>query len=68
MTASLGSLSGLSALIWQASSVASAHASFNLPILSSQPCLAVLTMLPLLGCLGILVLRRAQHREAKTLR
>jgi hypothetical protein len=64
ITASLVSLSGLAALIWQASSAASAHATFNLPVLSSQPCVAVLTMLPLVGCLGILRLRQTRHRTA----
>jgi hypothetical protein len=49
--ASLLVLSCLAALIWRSSEVASTHASFNLPLLSSQPCLAVLTLLALLVCL-----------------
>jgi beta-lactamase regulating signal transducer with metallopeptidase domain len=65
MTASLGSLSGLSALIWRASAVASAHATFNLPILSSQPCLAMLTLVPLVGCF-LLILRRRQAGTRET--
>lgn len=63
MTASLGALGGLSALVWQASAVASLHASFNLPILSSAPCLAVLTLLPLVGCFGVFA-RRERRIEA----
>jgi peptidase M48-like protein len=51
MAASLVAVSAVSVLTWQASGVASVHATFNLPFLSSQPCVALIALLPLLGCL-----------------
>jgi Zn-dependent protease with chaperone function len=56
LATSLASLSGLAVLMWRAGEVASAHATLSPPILSSAPCLVML-MLPLVGCIGI-VLRR----------
>jgi Zn-dependent protease with chaperone function len=56
------------ALMWRASEVASTHASFNLPLLSSQPCLMVVAML--LGvtvCLLVLPRREAGTRLARVL-
>jgi Peptidase family M48 len=50
MAASLAVLSALSVLIWQVSALASARATFNLPLLSSQPCVAIMLALPMLGC------------------
>jgi hypothetical protein len=52
MAASPASLSTLGLLIWQASGAASAHATFNLPFLSSQPCVVMIMLLPLLGCIA----------------
>ena len=52
MVASLLSLCALSLLIWQASEVASVRATFNVPILSSQPCVAMMLAMPLLGCVA----------------
>src|SRR3954470_24375492 len=46
------SLSVLVVLVWRASGVASAHATFNLPLVSSQPCMLMLALLPLLACMG----------------
>jgi hypothetical protein len=63
--ASLGSVAGLSGLIWRASETASAHASFNLPILSSRPCLVALILLPLVSCVGVLARRRRAGRGAR---
>ena len=65
VAASLCSLLSLSALVWTTSQGASAWATFNLPFLSSQPCLAMLTLLPLLA---VVVLRRAAARRAPALR
>jgi hypothetical protein len=48
---SLAAVSALIVVIWRASEVASANATFNLPILSSQPCMLVLALLPLGGML-----------------
>jgi Zn-dependent protease with chaperone function len=54
LAASLGLLLGMSAVVWLVSGAASAHATLNLPILSSQPCV-MLTILPLLVCAWMLV-------------
>ncbi len=61
MGASLLSLSALSLLIWQASGAASVRATFNVPILSSQPCVAMMLVMPLLGCVAAFG-RRARAR------
>ena len=50
ITVSLAVLFVLSVLIWQVSALASARATFNLPLLSSQPCVAVMLALPMLAC------------------
>ena len=47
IVASLASLSLLGVLIWRASAAASAYATFDLPVLSSRPCLLILASLPL---------------------
>ena len=52
MVASVATLSALSVLIWQVSGVASAHATFNVPFLSSQPCVAIMLAVPLLGAVA----------------
>jgi hypothetical protein len=49
MAASLAALSAMSLLIWQSSEVASVRATFNPPFLSSQPCVMMIALLPLLG-------------------
>jgi len=55
---SLAVLSAIIVLAWRASEVASAGATFNLPVLSSQPCMLVLAMLPILVCAAALAGRR----------
>jgi bla regulator protein blaR1 len=52
---SLAALSGLTVLVWRASAAASAHATFNLPGLSSKPCMLVLALVPILGCAGVAI-------------
>jgi Zn-dependent protease with chaperone function len=52
IAASLASLSALGILIWRASGVASVRATFNVPLLSSQPCVVMMLLLPLLGCVA----------------
>ena len=52
MAGSLATLSGLSVLSWEVSRVASARATFDVPFLSTQPCVAMVLVLPLLGCVG----------------
>jgi Zn-dependent protease with chaperone function len=61
LAASLGLLSGMSALIWLISRAASAHATFNLPILSSQPCVIVL-MAIVLFVVGVCIFGRPTRR------
>jgi hypothetical protein len=59
IAASLAVLSAIVVLAWRASEVASAGATFNLPVLSSQPCMLVLAMLPILVCAAALAGRRS---------
>ncbi len=47
---SLAILSAVVVLVWALSGVASAHATFNLPLLSSKPCLVMTGVLPFAGC------------------
>ena len=59
---SLAVLSALSLLIWRASGGGSVRATFNLPFLSSQPCVMMILLLPLLGCAAACSRRaRAAH-------
>jgi Peptidase family M48 len=53
MSASFFALSSLTAVTWSASQMASVRATFNFPFLTSQPCLAMLALMPLLGCVAI---------------
>jgi hypothetical protein len=59
MATSLAAVSALSLLTWQTGAIASVQATFNVPFLSSQPCVLMITLLPLLGCL-VACRRRAQ--------
>ncbi len=59
MSASIASLASLAAATWEASQAASAQATLNVPFMSSRPCLAILTLIPLLGCATILRRRKA---------
>ena len=60
--ASFGSLSSLGLLIWRTSEVASVHATFNIPLLSSTPCVVMSLLAPVLGSVTI-VRRRANRRR-----
>lgn len=62
VVSSLATLSGLVVLVWRASAAASAHATFNLPLLSSQPCMLVLALLPAAVVLAAHTLRRRLSR------
>ena len=55
--ASLAALSALGLLIWLASGMASIRATFNVPFLSSQPCVVMILLLPLAAA-GVGALRR----------
>jgi Zn-dependent protease with chaperone function len=60
--ASIAGLVSTGLLIWRTSEVASAHATFSLPFVSSTPCLAISMLLPLLGCAMIARRRAGRHR------
>jgi hypothetical protein len=60
MAASLSVLAALSVLIWQISGLASVRATFNVPLLSSQPCVAMMLALPLPG--AVAAFSRWMHR------
>lgn len=46
-------LAGLAVIVWRATEVASASATLNLPVISSQPCVLALAMIPLVACLAL---------------
>jgi beta-lactamase regulating signal transducer with metallopeptidase domain len=52
LIAALVAIAVLVALVWRASGSASVQASLNLPIASSQPCVLVLALVPVLVCLA----------------
>lgn len=54
----LATLGGLVVVLWRMSAAASAQATFNLPVLSSQPCMLVLALLPVLSGLCALAVGR----------
>ena len=62
MAASLAALLALSLLIGLSSGMASIRATFNVPFLSSQPCVMMMLLLPLLGCAAA-VRRRTNARK-----
>jgi Zn-dependent protease with chaperone function len=65
LIAALATLGALVALAWRADGQASFHTSLNLPIVSSQPCVLVLALVPVLACLtGMLVRRPAPSMAA----
>jgi Zn-dependent protease with chaperone function len=67
MSASVASLLSLALLIWRTSALASAHATFNVPFLSSTPCVVISLLVPLLGCIAV-ARRRATSRCAEPVR
>jgi hypothetical protein len=52
MLIAITTLAGLVVIVWRASQVASATATLNLPVLSSQPCILALALIPLAACLA----------------
>ena len=66
LVVALLTIAALVALVWRASATASVQASLNLPIASSQPCVLVLALVPVLACLAAaLVRRRPAHAAAR---
>jgi Peptidase family M48 len=62
---SLIALALLITLLWRASGVASAQATFNLPFVASQPCMLILALLPLLAVGAAIVGRGRFLRTAQ---
>ena len=60
LAASLGFLSGMSTLVWLVSVAASADATFNLPILSSRPCVVLVAIV--LFVVGVCLSGRSARR------
>lgn len=58
IAASAAALTVMIVLVWRTSVVASTNATFNLPLLSSQPCMLLLALIPALACLGGIAGRR----------
>ena len=54
----LTTIAAVVALAWRASGSAHVQATLNFPIASSQPCVLVLALVPVLVCLAAVVLRR----------
>ena len=63
---SITMLCSLVVLVWRASAAASADATFNLPVLSSQPCMLVLALIPLVAYMVARALRRRPQSERAT--
>jgi Zn-dependent protease with chaperone function len=61
----LVTIAALVALAWRASAGASVQATLNLPIASSQPCVLVLALVPVLACLAAAVARRPALATAR---
>lgn len=61
----LVTLGGLVVALWRTSAAASAHATFDLPVLSSQPCMLVLALVPVAcGLAACVAGRRVRFRRA----
>jgi hypothetical protein len=63
LAASVGALSALGLVVWRSSETAAAHATFNLPILSSRPCVLVMSILAFAGGFSLLAVVPAGRRE-----
>jgi len=58
LVTALATIAAVVALVWRASGTAHVQATLNLPIASSQPCVLVLALVPVLVCLAAVVVRR----------
>lgn len=67
LSGSVGALSSVAVVLWQTSGAASARASLNLPLLSSRPCVVILTLLPVAACLAIALVRAGSVRPLRRL-
>lgn len=67
LAGSIAVLSAASVVVWLISQSAAAHASFNLPLLSSRPCVVIMTVLPFAGGFRMLA-RWVGHRARQRTR
>jgi hypothetical protein len=65
LLAALTTIAAVVALVWRASGSAHVQATLNLPIASSQPCVLVLALVPVLVCLAAVVVRRPALAPAR---
>jgi hypothetical protein len=63
LAGSVTALAALTVVIWLISESARAHATFNLPIVSSRPCLVIMSIVPAAGYVRVLV-RWMRSRDA----
>jgi hypothetical protein len=66
IVASVVTLAVAIVVVWRASAIASADATFNLPLVSAQPCMLVLALIPVLACLAAVVGRRGLRASGLT--
>jgi Zn-dependent protease with chaperone function len=70
LVAALVTLAAVITLAWRASASASVHASLNLPLVSSKPCVLVLALVPVVACLAAALAhcpwRSTGHRAVAT--
>jgi hypothetical protein len=64
LSTALMTLALLVALVWRASAGATIKASLNLPIASSQPCILVLALVPVLAGIATALMRRPMRARA----
>ena len=65
LLAALTTIAAVVAIVWRASGTAHVRATLNLPIASSQPCVLVLALVPVLVCLAAVVVRRPALAPAR---
>jgi Zn-dependent protease with chaperone function len=65
LAGALVTLAALAGLVWRASATASVHATLGLPLVSRQPCVLMLALLPLVACAAALAGRRTAMRAAR---
>jgi hypothetical protein len=54
LAASVGAMAALSIVVWLISESAAVRGTLNVPFLSSRPCVVVMSILPVAGCLWVL--------------
>jgi hypothetical protein len=63
--AALATIAALVTLVWRTSAAASAHTTLSLPVVSSQPCVLVLGLVPTLACAAAITARRSSARTPR---